>query len=985
MPPKSTPKRKAKAEEWTRDPESRILRHPSHGLSEKDGVLSVPGSDIKRLRLPPGPPFLLLSPALMKALQWRFGSKLFFFNKIEAITSIKLFAEPLTLARKLFFKEHPGRSDGAFISALKASLEATELPLLAIQEENHYKDELAHELQSLHLSSTPKSSSKPQAKFYSFAWNETEIFFVDEGLSGKKSSPPLQDLIGGLETPIQNLNKSILANNAYLRGILLFGPQGTGESLGYQTISIVASDLFSKFYGETENKLSELFKRACSHDGRKGTILFIDDFDCLCPKRSDSGKSDQEKRVLFGLVHMLDKYRNTSNLVVLGATSRIDAIDPVLRRPGRFDYEIEIGVPNPLERQSIFNCLFRLRNISVKDEDVVTIANKTHGYVGADLEALVSEAHCLLEEEDPEHQGDLQLSHLMTSLKKVRPSAMREVSIQIPDVTWDDIGGLEELKLKLKQAVEWPLKRPEVFTRFGIKPPKGILMYGPPGCSKTMIAKALANESGLNFMAVKGPELLSKWVGESERAVRELFRKARSVSPSIIFFDEIDSLCSSRGGGTDSKVSDRVLAQLLTEMDGVEVLNSVTVVAATNRPDMIDKALMRPGRLDRVVFVSLPDTDTRHKIFHIHSQRIPTQENMDWDSLAQLTQGYSGAEISAVCNEAALKALERDMEAKIVSQEDFLSALRIVTPRIDSNLMKIYSDFQAIHMRLIQDEFQSLQKEPPVGAIVVAHALKKSYSYDGGKTAMNIGSDIIINNSVSIARPFHKTEIDHWLAFTLGPLTVNFQDAVEYLNKVLEPNTFLVGDKVTIADYVVFGFLYMSGYWRAPTHIKRWFDHMGSRAEVGEALKTVPADAIPSKKFFKDASEAIVHSKTAAAASNAKSQPKAVKASSSEKKEDVGKFVDLPGAEMDKASGYLHIGHAKACLLNQHYRDHFKGKLVLRFDDTNPAKEKEEFENVILEDLKLLKVKYDHFSHTSDHFETMLGYCEKMIKEGMPM
>ncbi|CAB4070099.1 EPRS [Lepeophtheirus salmonis] len=981
MPPKTTPKRKSK-EEWVRDAESGILRHPSLGIFEKEGILSVHESefqlldylDAKRIRIPFGTPFLLLSPSLMKALLWKFGSRVILIDQnvilrvwpsdgsypigisretsLQEKNRIKVFNEPLHLAKRIYFKiDH--QKDESFLFALKSSLEATEiltsgsehsftyygkiidLKIIAINELKQGEEDgsfICDQFESLRLSSTPKQSKDKKLLYYSFAWNETELIFLNDASIYSQDRTPLEYLIGGLDSVIHILKKAIASNDHRKKGILLFGPPGSGktligerigDTLGYRTISVAASDIYSKFYGETESKLKDIFNQASSHEGKEGTILFIDDFDSLCPRRSDNTKTDQEKRVLSGLIHMLDKHRESKNLVVLGATSRIDSVDPTLRRPNRFDYEVEISVPSPQEREQILNCVLKLKNVKVDRENVLTIANKTHGYVGADLESLVNESLNISEEEKVKDPARLELRHFMSAFKKIRPSAMREVSIQVPDVSWEDIGGLTDLKLKLKQAVEWPLKKPEVFARLGIKPPKGILI-------------------GLNFMAVKGPELFSKWVGESERAVRELFRKARAVAPSIIFFDEIDSLCGSRGGSGDSKVSDRVLAQLLTEMDGVEVLNSVTIVAATNRPDMIDKALMRPGRLDRVIYVPLPDI---------------------LKELAECTKGYSGAEISAVCTEAALRALERDINSKIVTEQDFHSALRIITPRIHPDLLNIYSDFQASHQR---------------SGIIVAHVLKKPYTYDNS-TTLDIGSGLILNNSASIARQLARGS-----DLYEGDIIQKRKLIIEYLDQVLEPATYLVGNKITIADYTVYGFLFMSGLWRgllqdkkAPIHVKRWYDFIGSKKEVVETLKDVPSNSIPKATTPKTKQD---HQSTRQQKSSSKS---------SEKKEDVGKFVDLPGAEMGKvivrfppeASGYLHVGHAKACLLNQHYRDHFQGKLILRFDDTNPAKEKEEFENVILEDLKLLKVKYDYFSRTSDHFETMLNYCEKMIKE----
>lgn len=331
------------------------------------------------------------------------------------------------------------------------------------------------------------------------------------------------------------------------------------------------------------------------------------------------------------------------------------------------------------------------------EDDRKQIADTTHGYVGADILCLCQQANINAIKREIEDVGKgtkIKLCDVTAAMTTIQPSAMREIQLEIPKVHWSDIGGQEEVKLKLKQAVEWPLRHPEAFSRMGIAPPRGILMYGPPGCSKTMIAKALATESGLNFLAVKGPELFSKWVGESERAVREVFRKARAAAPSIVFFDEIDALAIERGSSSgSSSVGDRVLAQLLTEIDGVQSLRDVTVVAATNRPDMIDKALMRPGRLDRILYVPLPDLPTRRQIFTIHLNRMPTGSTVDVDKLVTATDKYSGAEVSAVCHEAAMFALQEDILSKKVEQRHFDKALTVVSPRISDQLIQFYQNY----------------------------------------------------------------------------------------------------------------------------------------------------------------------------------------------------------------------------------------------------------------------------------------------------
>uniref|UniRef100_A0A2D4JAS9 AAA+ ATPase domain-containing protein n=4 Tax=Micrurus TaxID=8634 RepID=A0A2D4JAS9_MICLE len=397
---------------------------------------------------------------------------------------------------------------------------------------------------------------------------------------------------------------------------------------------------------------------------------------------------------------------NEGQLLVLGATNRPHALDSALRRPGRFDKEIEIGVPNSQDRLDILRKVLSKTPNSLSASDLTQLADSAHGYVGADLAALCKEAgmHALrrilrkkenLLDDDVSVSLIINHSDFLQAMNDVRPSAMREVTIDVPKISWSDIGGLEDVKLKLKQAVEWPLKHPESFIRMGIQPPKGVLLYGPPGCSKTMIAKALAHESGLNFLAVKGPELMKKYVGESERAVREIFRKARAVSPSILFFDELDALAVERGSSSSSvNVTNRVLAQLLTEMDGIEQLKDVTVLAATNRPDMIDKALIRPGRFDRIIYVPLPDEATRREIFKIQFCNMPISSEVNLDELVIQTEKYSGAEITAVCREAALLALQEDIEAKYIMKEHFQQALVVVTPRIPDSLQKFYEEYQ---------------------------------------------------------------------------------------------------------------------------------------------------------------------------------------------------------------------------------------------------------------------------------------------------
>ncbi|XP_053921065.1 ribosome biogenesis protein SPATA5 isoform X2 [Cuculus canorus] len=498
------------------------------------------------------------------------------------------------------------------------------------------------------------------------------------------------------------------------RGVLLYGPPGTGKTMiakaianevGAHVTVINGPEIISKFYGESESRLRQIFAEASL---RRPSIIFIDELDALCPKR-EGAQNEVEKRVVASLLTLMDGIGSEGSegqLLVLGATNRPHALDAALRRPGRFDKEIEIGIPNAQDRLDILQKLLKKVPHSLTAAELVQLADSAHGYVGADLAALCKEAGLYALRRalgkrpnllDNEVAGSVMIAFndFLQGMNDVRPSAMREVAVDVPKVSWSDIGGLEDVKLKLKQAVEWPLKHPDSFIRMGIQPPKGVLLYGPPGCSKTMIAKALAHESGLNFLAVKGPELMNKYVGESERAVREIFRKARAVSPSILFFDEIDALAVERGNSSGAgNVADRVLAQLLTEMDGIEQLKDVTILAATNRPDMIDKALLRPGRIDSIIYVPLPDAATRGEIFKLHFRSMPVSDEVCLAELIQHTEKYSGAEITAVCREAALLALQEDIDAKVIMGRHFRSALTVVTPRIPDSLIQFYADYQ---------------------------------------------------------------------------------------------------------------------------------------------------------------------------------------------------------------------------------------------------------------------------------------------------
>ncbi|MDK2782155.1 MAG: transitional endoplasmic reticulum ATPase, partial [Archaeoglobi archaeon] len=459
------------------------------------------------------------------------------------------------------------------------------------------------------------------------------------------------------------------------KGVLLYGPPGTGKTLIAKAVanevqanfySIAGPEIMSKYYGESEKQLREIFEKA---EETAPSIIFIDEIDSIAPKREEV-TGEVERRVVAQLLTLMDGLKSRGKVVVIAATNRPDAVDPALRRPGRFDREIEIGVPDKQGRKEILEVHTRKMPLS-EDVNLDELAEMTHGFVGADIAALCKEAAMnalrrvipkidIEAEEIPKEVIEslvVTREDFMEALKRVEPSAMREVLVEVPEVRWDDIGGLEDVKQELKEAVEWPLKYPEAFEALKTEPPKGILLYGPPGTGKTLLAKAVANESDANFISIKGPEIMSKWVGESEKAIREIFKKARQTAPTIIFLDEIDSIAPRRGHGFDSNVTERVVSQLLTEMDGLEELRGVVVIAATNRPDIIDPALLRPGRLDRIIYVGPPDFEARKAIFQVHLRGKPLAEDVDVDHLAKLTEGYVGADIEAIVREASLLAM----------------------------------------------------------------------------------------------------------------------------------------------------------------------------------------------------------------------------------------------------------------------------------------------------------------------------------------
>jgi transitional endoplasmic reticulum ATPase len=502
------------------------------------------------------------------------------------------------------------------------------------------------------------------------------------------------------------------------KGVLLHGPPGTGKTLLAKAVAneseanfilLNGPEIMSKFYGESEKKVREIFDEA---EKNSPSIIFIDEIDAIAPKREDT-HGEVERRVVSQLLTMMDGLQSRGKVVVIGATNRPNSIDEALRRPGRFDREVEIRAPDKKGRLQILKIHTRGMPLR-KDVDIDWIASKTHGFVGADLASLTKEAAMVvlrrllpkldLKEDEPipeEVLKELKISKkdFDEALKTVRPSAMREVLVETPNVSWNDVGGLENIKQELKEAVEWPLKYSESFARLGIRPPRGLLLYGPPGTGKTLLAKAVAKESEANFIQVKGPSLLSMWVGKSEEGVRKIFERARQVSPCIIFFDEIDSLAGKRGMEQGQKVTERVLNQLLAEMDGIEDLSNVIVIGATNRPDMLDSALLRPGRFDRILLVTSPEAEGREKIIKIHTKNMPLAKDVNIKKLVELTEGYVGADIESMIREAAMLSLRDNIESSEVSMKYFNEALKKVSASVTPNDVNKYKRIEQEYLK----------------------------------------------------------------------------------------------------------------------------------------------------------------------------------------------------------------------------------------------------------------------------------------------
>ena len=489
------------------------------------------------------------------------------------------------------------------------------------------------------------------------------------------------------------------------KGVLLHGPPGTGKTLiaravaneaGANFYSIQGPEIMSKFYGQSEEKLRDIFAEA---EKNAPSVIFLDELDSIAPRR-DEVQGEVERRVVAQLLTLMDGMSGRGNVIVIAATNRVEAIDPALRRPGRFDREIEIGVPAKEGREEILQ--IHTRGMPMEDVNLNHLASITHGFAGADLAALAREAAMkALRRYLPEIELDRAIpaailekmrvipADFQGALREIEPSAMREVLIEIPTVNWEDIGGLEEVKRLLKEVVEMPLDDPESFERMGIRPPRGVLLFGAPGTGKTLIAKAVANESDANFISIKGPEVMSKWVGESEKAIRMIFKKAKQVAPAIIFLDEIDSIAPRRGLYSDSGASERLVNQLLTSMDGLEGMENVIIIGATNRPDILDPALLRPGRFDRILLVPAPDEQARLKILQVHTKKMPVVD-VNLEQLAKRLDGFVGADVENLCREAAMVSLRQNKKSKTVTQEHFEEALTTVRPSTDDSTVKYY-------------------------------------------------------------------------------------------------------------------------------------------------------------------------------------------------------------------------------------------------------------------------------------------------------
>ena len=548
---------------------------------------------------------------------------------------------------------------------------------------------------------------------------DTEIVVREDSAvsAGEYSGQITYDEVGGLDDELKRVREMIelplkhpelfdrLGISAP-KGVLLYGPPGTGKTLiakavanesGASFYAVQGPEIIGRYYGQSEERLREIFKGA---EESAPSIIFLDEIDSIAPSR-DSVSGEVERRVVAQLLTLMDGLSDRGDVIVIGATNREDAVDPALRRPGRFDREMEIGIPGNRGRREILGVHMRGMPLS-EDVDADSLAGMTQGFVGADLAALCREAamKCLsrkmpeMDLDKPVPQSALEsmrvtMDDFTDALSEVDPSGMREVLVEIPKVSWSDVGGLEDVKNEIRE-VFIPTEDAKAFERLGITPAKGVLLYGPPGTGKTLIAKAVANESGANFISVSGPEIASKWLGETEKAVRQIFKRAKQMAPCIIFFDELDAVAPVRGRG-DSSSWERVVNQLLTSMDGVESLKNVMVMAATNRPDMVDPALLRPGRFDRLVLIGKPDLESRLRILEVQTREMPLI-NIDLIDIAQLTDGYVGADLAALCREAGMIAFRENPRTEFVEDRHFRAALSAVRPSVDPEAFRAYEE-----------------------------------------------------------------------------------------------------------------------------------------------------------------------------------------------------------------------------------------------------------------------------------------------------
>lgn len=550
-----------------------------------------------------------------------------------------------------------------------------------------------------------------------------QVTYEDIGGLGKE----LQKIREMIELPMKSPELFKRLGISPPKGVLLHGPPGTGKTLIAKAVAnesganfkvINGPEIMSKFYGESEGKLREAFEEA---EKNAPSIIFIDEIDSIAPKRADV-TGEVERRVVAQLLALMDGLTGRGQVIVIGATNRVDDVDEALRRPGRFDREIEIGVPDKKGRLEILQIHTRSMPLE-KDVDLAKLASITHGFVGADLSALAREAAMqtlrrALPHMDPE-SGDIPSdilnnlyvtqSDFEVAMAEVQPSALREVLVEKPNVKWEDVGGLEKVKSRLREAIEAPLKHPEVFDNMGIRPPKGVLLFGPPGTGKTLLAKAVATESEANFISIRGPEIFNKYVGESEKAVREVFKKARQTAPCIIFFDEIDAMISSRSTLDETGVSKRIVNQFLAELDGMSTLQNVLVIGATNRADIMDPAVLRPGRFDAVLFVPPPDRNARLEILKVHTHDMPLGKDVKLETLADMTEGYSGADIEGLTREAAMVAVRSDWKAKPVAMEHFQEAMKDIRPSISEEDAKRFMEIAENVLRR-----QPKRKEAPL-------------------------------------------------------------------------------------------------------------------------------------------------------------------------------------------------------------------------------------------------------------------------------